>query len=293
MRTEPTKELPFPYPLPIANPNWRTSTVVGIIKGIQEAGTWDSLPILADALQDAGCDDLDIITHLQSMSTEETRPLDATHTIGWVEPTHRCGKFPNLNGGCWHGTCWVIQLVMDLPQRVKARQDGDDTWYAVLNPGAEDGKVYRVQPYCGTWNPSYFVEAKNLSLAEEEFIDDDDFGKHYRIPAEDLKELEDHNETDAEGRWTGFYHCQFTGSGNPYDGNDISVDGGADDQCDYYGPGIPHHGVQPYRYANRGTCDQCGRFCYPRSRQHRPYRWCCIECRREALAEEKFEQDQL
>jgi hypothetical protein len=43
------------------NPAWVTSTAVGIAGDIRANGTFDQMPILADALQDAGCDDGDIL----------------------------------------------------------------------------------------------------------------------------------------------------------------------------------------------------------------------------------------
>jgi hypothetical protein len=45
------------------DPAWRTSTVVAIVKGIAADGTFDAMPILADALQDAGCDNADLLDH--------------------------------------------------------------------------------------------------------------------------------------------------------------------------------------------------------------------------------------
>ncbi|MFO0825142.1 MAG: hypothetical protein U0792_18815 [Gemmataceae bacterium] len=42
---------------------WRTSTAVGIAKGMYESRDFDVMPILADALQDAGCDNADILNH--------------------------------------------------------------------------------------------------------------------------------------------------------------------------------------------------------------------------------------
>lgn len=36
---------------------WRTSTVVDLCRSMREAQDWSALPILADALQDAGCGD--------------------------------------------------------------------------------------------------------------------------------------------------------------------------------------------------------------------------------------------
>ncbi|MBN9119827.1 MAG: hypothetical protein J0I06_11820 [Planctomycetes bacterium] len=44
-------------------PEWLTSTVVALARGIYADHAFDRLPILADALQDAGCDDEDVLDH--------------------------------------------------------------------------------------------------------------------------------------------------------------------------------------------------------------------------------------
>jgi hypothetical protein len=45
------------------DPSWRTSDVVALARGIRAEDAFDRLPILADALQDAGCDNEDILNH--------------------------------------------------------------------------------------------------------------------------------------------------------------------------------------------------------------------------------------
>lgn len=47
-------------------PEWLTDTVVGVAKSIYDEYTFDRLPILADALQDAGCESDDILGHCRS-----------------------------------------------------------------------------------------------------------------------------------------------------------------------------------------------------------------------------------
>jgi hypothetical protein len=42
---------------------WRSSTVVALAQGIYAEKAFDRLPILADALQDAGCDSEDVLAH--------------------------------------------------------------------------------------------------------------------------------------------------------------------------------------------------------------------------------------
>jgi hypothetical protein len=45
------------------DPTWRTSTAVAIARGMYESRDFSAMPILADALEDAGCDNADILTH--------------------------------------------------------------------------------------------------------------------------------------------------------------------------------------------------------------------------------------
>jgi hypothetical protein len=64
-----------------ADPAWLTSTVVALTRGIYEERAFDRLPILADALQDAGCDNADILDHCR-------------------------GPGPHVRG------CWVVDLIL-------------------------------------------------------------------------------------------------------------------------------------------------------------------------------------
>jgi hypothetical protein len=47
----------------VINPTWLTSTVLALANGIYQEKAFDRMPILADALQDAGCDNEDILNH--------------------------------------------------------------------------------------------------------------------------------------------------------------------------------------------------------------------------------------
>ncbi len=44
---------------------WRTPTVLAIAQRAYSEADWASLPILADALEEAGCDALDLLLHLR------------------------------------------------------------------------------------------------------------------------------------------------------------------------------------------------------------------------------------
>jgi hypothetical protein len=64
------------------SPAWRTDTAVSLARGMYESRDFSAMPILADALQDAGCDSDDILAHC--------RDANATHVRG----------------------CWVVDLVL-------------------------------------------------------------------------------------------------------------------------------------------------------------------------------------
>jgi hypothetical protein len=67
---------------PVAfDPSWRTSTAIALAEGIYADRTFDRLPILADALEDAGCGAADLLTHLR-------------------------GDGPHVRG------CWALDLVL-------------------------------------------------------------------------------------------------------------------------------------------------------------------------------------
>jgi hypothetical protein len=60
---------------------WRTDTAVALARTMYESHEFSAIPILADALQDAGCDNNDILSHCRS---------EQTHVRG----------------------CWVVDLVL-------------------------------------------------------------------------------------------------------------------------------------------------------------------------------------
>jgi hypothetical protein len=70
---------PF-YPVAL-DPAWRTEAVVGLVAGIYADRAFDRLPVLADALEDAGCADADVLTHCR-------------------------GPGPHVRG------CWVVDLLL-------------------------------------------------------------------------------------------------------------------------------------------------------------------------------------
>ncbi len=64
------------------DPRWRTSDVVGLAQAIYDDKAFERMPILADALMDAGCEEEQIIAHCR-------------------------GDGPHVRG------CWVVDLVLE------------------------------------------------------------------------------------------------------------------------------------------------------------------------------------
>jgi hypothetical protein len=51
------------------DPDWLTSAVVALAEGIYDERTFDRMPILADALEDAGCTAHDILNHCRQQGS--------------------------------------------------------------------------------------------------------------------------------------------------------------------------------------------------------------------------------
>lgn len=75
------------------DPNWRTSDVVAIARGMYEKRDFSPMPLLADALQDAGCDDESILNHCRSNNAAILNLCPATG--------------PHVRG------CWVVDLILN------------------------------------------------------------------------------------------------------------------------------------------------------------------------------------
>jgi hypothetical protein len=79
---------------------WRTSTVVALARQMYESRDFGAMPILADALEDAGCDNADVLSHCRDKT--EAPPVPAGRL-----PTHQPGE--HLRG------CWVLDLILEKP----------------------------------------------------------------------------------------------------------------------------------------------------------------------------------
>ena len=74
----------YPFRLATLAPEWAAwndATVVKLAQGIYDDRAFERLPVLADALEDAGCDNADILAHCR-------------------------GPGPHVRG------CWVVDLLL-------------------------------------------------------------------------------------------------------------------------------------------------------------------------------------
>ena len=64
-------------------PEWLTTDVVALAEGIYEERAFDRMPILADALQDAGCDSEEVLKHCRDANQTHVRGCWVLETILW------------------------------------------------------------------------------------------------------------------------------------------------------------------------------------------------------------------
>ena len=62
-----------PFRPTVFDPSWQTSDVTAISRGMYESRDFSAMAILADALQDAGCDDTTVLDHCRNTSHAHTR----------------------------------------------------------------------------------------------------------------------------------------------------------------------------------------------------------------------------
>jgi hypothetical protein len=55
------------------SPEWRTDTAMSLARTMYDAREFSAMPILADALQDAGCDNEDILSHCRDGTLKHVR----------------------------------------------------------------------------------------------------------------------------------------------------------------------------------------------------------------------------
>src|SRR5262249_19119703 len=59
------REIVGPFRIVRLDRSWQTATTIAIAQTIYDSQDYTAMPILADAIEDAGCDDADILSHLR------------------------------------------------------------------------------------------------------------------------------------------------------------------------------------------------------------------------------------
>ncbi len=62
-----------PFRPATVDPDWLTTDVAALARGVYDERVFGAMPILADALQDAGCDNDDILNHCRDSSLTHVR----------------------------------------------------------------------------------------------------------------------------------------------------------------------------------------------------------------------------
>ncbi len=73
--------------IPTIKPEWRTSTVVSLCVSMREQQDYSAMPILADALQDADCDDAKLLEFLRA---GDAGKIDAERAVACVMSQDGC-----------------------------------------------------------------------------------------------------------------------------------------------------------------------------------------------------------
>lgn len=63
------------------SPSWRTDNTVALTRAMYDANEFSGMPILADALQDAGCDSDDILNHCRNLNQLHVRGCWVTDLV--------------------------------------------------------------------------------------------------------------------------------------------------------------------------------------------------------------------
>ena len=119
-------------------PEWRTSTVVGICERIRETGDYSACPILADALQDAGCDDEGLLTELRAVPSQiqAERLVSLIHSDETAAAVQRIDDFVQLLGeGGYPGDFPVMtyEILLDAARKFAMDQNSNPLGAGSMN----------------------------------------------------------------------------------------------------------------------------------------------------------------
>jgi cell wall assembly regulator SMI1 len=81
------------WPIITFDLSWRTSSVMALAKGIEETRDFSTMPILADALQEAGCENATILNHCRDSNCKHAQGCWVVDSLLWntVKKGRLCG----------------------------------------------------------------------------------------------------------------------------------------------------------------------------------------------------------
>jgi hypothetical protein len=109
------------------NPQWRTTTVLALCRRMLDTRQFDTMPILADALQDAGCTDAELLAQCQ---TPDLAAVHSERLVNLIYSDETAGAVR-----------WLEQFVRD----INYSDDSPHTYEYVIesgHQGATKGYMY-------------------------------------------------------------------------------------------------------------------------------------------------------
>lgn len=95
------------------DPRWLSSTVLDLAKTINDNRFFERMPILADALMDAGCDNEDILRHCHGFAPCICYFRDPINKDGSLKNCNKCNNKLFVNKQIEHVQgCWVLEMLM-------------------------------------------------------------------------------------------------------------------------------------------------------------------------------------
>lgn len=127
-------------------PEWRTDTVVQMCQAMRESKDYSSLPILADALQDAGCDDEALLAGLRLHPDEiESQRLVALiysdKTAAAVDHIEQAAANLGPRAFCEEGDGYGKEVLTDYGRMMRIGNrwtDDADGWGYTTEHGSDD-----------------------------------------------------------------------------------------------------------------------------------------------------------
>jgi hypothetical protein len=137
------------------NPQWRTTTVLALCRRMLDTRQFDAMPILADALQDAGCTDTELLARCQD---PELKSIQAERLVNLVYSDETAAAVR-----------WLEQFVRDINYRnykdendeVGTESDDDPHNYEYVIEAGHEGVIEGAMFFSSDAGAGYFRSGKS------------------------------------------------------------------------------------------------------------------------------------